>query len=172
MNRRYVKTIQKYMCSLGYNYLHLLIHQLRIKPLPNLLNTSRIRRLWFRVQAKQDTVLPHHFLLFLHSPGWEDGNLRDRGCRWRDVLANEPVAGETENESPHPGESVEMEGTRRDNEVGVDALREAREDRTDGNEEDEPSAPVPSVVVTVFSVRIVHVADIQFHVADKVVIRD
>ena len=65
-----------------------------------------------------------------------------------------------------------MKGARRDGEIGVDTLREAREDRTDGDEEDEPSAPVPSVVVAVFSVGIIHVADIQFHVADKVVIRD
>lgn len=51
-------------------------------------------------------------------------------------------------------------------------MGKAWENRTDGDGEDEPCAPVPSMVVTVLAIGIVHVADIEFHVADEVVIGD
>ena len=103
---------------------------------------------------------------------WEDSNLRERSRGWRDVLANDIIAGDTDNESPHPGESVKMESTLRDNEVGVDTLGKAGENGADRNEKDEPCTPVPSMVVTVFAIGIVHVTDIKLHVADEVVIGD
>ena len=63
-----------------------------------------------------------------------------------------------------------MECAFRDSEIRIDTLGKARKNRADGNEKYEPSAPIPTMVVAVLSVGIVHIADIEFHVADEVVI--
>ena len=53
-------------------------------------------------------------------------------------------------------------------ELGVDTLSEARKNWTHCNEEDKPCAPVPASIISVDAVRIVHVTNIEFLVADEV----
>jgi hypothetical protein len=49
---------------------------------------------------------------------------------------------------------------------------ETRQNGADSDEEDQPSSPVPAVVVSVLAMGVVHVADIELHLADEVEIGD
>ena len=61
---------------------------------------------------------------------------------------------------------------RRNREVGVDTLSETGKNWADCDPKDEPRTPIPASRISVDAVGIVHIADIEFLVADEIEIGD
>ena len=56
--------------------------------------------------------------------------------------------------------------------IGIDTLSKTGENGTDCGEKDEPCSPVPAVEVVIDPVGVVHIADIEFLVANEVEVGD